>query len=146
MRGVNTWRSIRIRSYVLPVLLAALALRFLIPHGFMSESSDGTRLSAAMCSTDSNKKESIEIPAETAKPHCDNCLMPSLGPALPPFNVASLLEVSKPPLLPHDVSIEALHVSRHLLEGRFPVRLRPSRPRADSASTSSARLTVPVPL
>jgi len=112
MRSVNTWRSIRIRSYVLPVLLAALALRFLIPHGFMSESSDGTRLSAAMCSTESSKdgskdgskRESIEIPAETAKPHCDNCLMPSLGPALPPFNVASLLEVSKPPLLPHDVS------------------------------------------
>jgi len=108
MRGVNTWRSIRIRSYVLPVLLAALALRFLIPHGFMSESSDGTRLSAAMCSTENNKNgsktESIEIPAENAKPHCDNCLMPSLGPALPPFNVASLLEVSKHPLLPHDVS------------------------------------------
>ena len=106
---MNTWRSIRIRSYVLPVLLAALALRFLIPPGFMLESSDGTRLWVAMCSSDSlksgsPKKESLEIPAESAKPHCDNCLMPSLGPALPPFNVASLLEVSKPPLLPHDVS------------------------------------------
>ena len=109
MRGVNTWRSIRLRSYVLPVLLAALALRFLIPHGFMSESTDGTRLTAAMCSTDSlnsgsPKKESIEIPAESAKPHCDNCLMPSLGPALPPFNVAGITEVSRAPLLPHHVS------------------------------------------
>jgi hypothetical protein len=104
MRGVNTWRSIRIRSYVLPVLLAALALRFLVPHGFMGDSGDGTRLSAAMCSTDSLKKESIEIPSEPAKPHCDNCLMPSLGPALPPFNVAGITEVSRPPLLPDQVS------------------------------------------
>ena len=101
---MNTWRSIRIRSYVLPVLLAALALRFLIPHGFMSESGDATFLSAAMCSTDNLKKESIEIPAEPAKPHCDNCLMPSLGPALPPFNVAGITEVSRPPLLPDHVS------------------------------------------
>jgi hypothetical protein len=101
---VNTWRSIRIRSYVLPVLLAALALRFLIPHGFMSESGDATFLSAAMCSTDKLKQESIEIPTESAKPHCDNCLMPSLGPALPPFNVAGITEVSRPPLLPDHVS------------------------------------------
>ena len=35
MRGVRTWRSIRVRSYVLPLLLGALALRFLIPTGFM---------------------------------------------------------------------------------------------------------------
>ena len=100
---MNKWRSIRVRSYVLPVLLAALALRFLVPHGFMTESTAGTTLSAAMCSTN-GLQESIEIPAESAKPHCDNCLMPSLGPALAPFNVASILEVNKPPRLPHYLS------------------------------------------
>src|SRR6478736_8349493 len=99
---VNKWRSIRIRSYVLPVLLAALALRFLIPHAFMDDSG-GTSKASLMCSLD-GKKESIEIPAAPAKPHCDNCLMPSLGPARPPFNIASILEVSKPPLLPGHVS------------------------------------------
>ena len=102
---MNKWRSIRVRSYVLPLLLAALALRFLVPHGFMAESGDGTTLSAAMCSTGSeSRKETIEIPAEPAKPHCDNCLMPSLGPALAPFNVASIVEVTKPPLLPDHLS------------------------------------------
>ena len=35
MRAVKQLRSIRFRSYVLPVLLGALALRFLIPAGFM---------------------------------------------------------------------------------------------------------------
>jgi hypothetical protein len=100
---VNKWRSIRVRSYLLPVLLAALALRFLVPHGSMTESTAGTTLSAAMCSTD-GRLESIEIPGEPAKPHCDNCMLPSLGPALAPFNVASILEVTKPPLLPHLVS------------------------------------------
>jgi hypothetical protein len=103
MQAVNQWRSIRVRSYVLPVLLAALALRFLVPHGFMAESATGTTLSAAMCSTDS-RQESIEIPGEPAKPHCDNCLMPSLGPALAPFHVAGVTQVTKPPLLPQHLS------------------------------------------
>ena len=103
MRGVNTWRSIRIRSYVLPVLLAALALQFLIPHMFMADAGDGTSQTSLMCSLD-GKTESIKIPAESAKPHCDNCLMPSLGPARPPFNIAGILETSKPPLLPSLVS------------------------------------------
>lgn len=93
MRGVKAWRSIRVRNYVLPLLLGALALRFLIPTGFMPGSSDGTTLSASMCSTGS-KSELIEIPGEPAKPHCDHCLMPSLGPALPPFHIAG------PTLLP----------------------------------------------
>ena len=100
---MNKWRSIRIRSYVLPVLLAALALQFLIPHMFMTDAGGGTSKTSLMCSLD-GKSESIEIPAESAKPHCDNCLMPSLGPARPPFNIASILEVSKPPLLPNQVS------------------------------------------
>ena len=102
---MNKWRSIRVRSYVLPVLLAALALRFLVPHGFMGDSGDATTLSSAMCSVDpQSKKENLEIPSEPAKPHCDNCLMPSLGPALAPFNVAGTVEVTKPPLVRNQLS------------------------------------------
>jgi hypothetical protein len=104
MRAVRKWRSIRVRNYVLPVLLGALALRFLIPTGHMMESGDGTTLSAAMCSTGSkpagDKKETIEIPGEPAKPHCDNCLMPPLGPARAPFNVAGVSPLLQRSFLP----------------------------------------------
>jgi len=87
MRGVRTWRSIRVRSYVLPLLLGALALRFLIPAGFMPGGNEGTTLQVAMCSTGS-ASETIEIPGEPAKPHCDHCMSPSLGSPLAPFNIA----------------------------------------------------------
>ena len=88
MRAVRYWRSIRVRSYVLPLLLGALALRFLIPTGFMAGRDEGSTLRVAMCSTEQGQNELIEIPGEPAKPHCDHCLKPSLGPALAPFNVA----------------------------------------------------------
>ncbi len=100
MRGVRTWRSNRVRSYVLPLLLGALALRFLIPTGFMTDSSDGTSLSAAMCSTGKSQSERIEIPGEPAKPHCDHCLMPSVGPPLAPFNIAGHGPAPRRSLLP----------------------------------------------
>lgn len=98
MRGVNKWRSIRVRSYVLPLLLGALALNFLIPTGFMS-GGDGTTLTASMCSTDS-KSELIEIPGEPAKPHCDLCMMPSVGPPFSPFNISGPAQFSQRELLP----------------------------------------------
>jgi len=93
MRAVNRWRSIRVRSYVLPLLLGALALRFLIPTGFMlmaADGSGGTQLSAAMCST-GGKTERIEIPGEPAKPHCDYCTLPSLDAPLSPVNIAGVI-------------------------------------------------------
>ena len=88
MPRVKVWRSIRVRTYVLAVLLAALGLRFLIPGGF-DVTPNGTTLSATTCSSKS-KNESIEIPGEPHEPHCDHCLMPSLGPALPPFDIAGI--------------------------------------------------------
>jgi hypothetical protein len=100
MRGVNIWRSNRVRSYVLPVLLGALALRFLIPTGFMPGGEEGTTLQVSMCSTEQGRSELLEIPAEPAKPHCDHCLMPSLGPALPPFHIAGPDQALKDPFLP----------------------------------------------
>ena len=100
MRAVRIWRSIRIRSYVLPLLLGALALRFLIPTGFMPGGDEGTTLSAAMCSTEQGQSELIEIPGEPAKPHCDHCLLPSLGPARPPFHIAGPTQTPQRPFLP----------------------------------------------
>jgi hypothetical protein len=96
---VRKWRSIRVRSYVLPLLLGALALRFLIPTGFMPGDGEGTTLTASMCANGS-KSEVIEIPGEPAKPHCDNCLMPSMGPPLSPFNIAGPVQVPQRSLLP----------------------------------------------
>lgn len=87
MRDVKTWRSLHVRSYVLPLLLGALALRFLIPTGFMPGGTEGTTLQVAMCSTGS-ASELIEIPGEPAKPFCDHCMSPSLGSPLAPFNIA----------------------------------------------------------
>ena len=100
MRRVKIWRSTRVRSHVLPVLLGALALRFLIPTGFMPGGAEGTTLQVSMCSTEQGRSETLEIPAEPAKPHCDHCLMPSLGPALPPFHIAGPEQLLKDPFLP----------------------------------------------
>jgi len=99
MRAVRQLRSIRFRSYVLPILLGALALRFLIPAGFMPGSADSTMLSVSMCSTEA-QSELLEIPSEPAKPHCDHCTLPSLDAPLAPVNLANLSPVPQPALLP----------------------------------------------
>ena len=96
MRRVRTWRSIRVRSYVLPLLLGALALRFLIPTGFMPGGNDGTTLQVSMCSAGGSagdKNELIEIPGEPAKPHCDFCTLPSFDAPVSPVNIASRIAV-----------------------------------------------------
>jgi hypothetical protein len=103
MRGVSTWRSVRVRSYVLPLLLGALALRFLIPTGFMPGGNDGTTLRVSMCSA-GGQNELIEIPAETAKPHCDFCTLPSLDAPLSPVNIAGRLAAPRAALPPQQES------------------------------------------
>ncbi|HEU4781596.1 MAG TPA: hypothetical protein VFS58_17080 [Steroidobacteraceae bacterium] len=92
-------RSIRFRSYVLPLLLAALVLQFLIPTGFMP-AGEGTTLTVAMCATEQGKSETLEIPGESAKPHCDQCTTPSMGAPLAPFNFAGPTQVPQRSLLP----------------------------------------------
>jgi hypothetical protein len=99
MRAVKSLRSIRLRSYVLPVLLGALALRFLIPVGYMPGSDEGTTLSVAMCSSEA-QTELLEIPGEPAKPHCDYCTLPSMDAPLSPVNIAGLTPAVQPWLLP----------------------------------------------
>lgn len=106
----------RVRSYVLPVLLGALALRFLIPAGFMP-ASDGTMLRVAMCSTEQGQSEVLEIPSEPAKPHCDHCTAPSLGAPLAPFNFAGLSPVPQHSLLP---SLESQLSEAPLLRAQIP--------------------------
>jgi len=99
MPVVRQLRSIRFRSYVLPVLLGALALRFLIPAGVMPGSVEGTMLSVSMCSSEA-QSELLEIPGEPAKPHCDHCTLPSLDAPLAPVNLAGLSPVPQHALLP----------------------------------------------
>ena len=97
MRRVKIWGSNRVRSYVLPLLLGALALRFLIPAGFMPGDGDGTALTVSMCSTE-RKTERLEIPSEPAKPHCDFCTLPSLDAPLSPVNIAGVFAIPQPSL------------------------------------------------
>jgi len=100
---VRHFRSIQIRSFMLPLLLGALALRFLIPAGFMPDSGEGSGLRVSMCSTE-GKSERREIPGETAKPHCDHCTAPTMGAPLAPFNFAGSSPIPQPSLLPWEES------------------------------------------
>jgi hypothetical protein len=113
MRAVRHLRSIRLRSYVLPLLLGALALRFLIPAGHMPGSGDSTMIQAATCSTEKGQSETLEIPAESAKPHCDLCTLPSLDAPLSPVNIAGLFLVPQRSLPPrHESQIPETPLAR----------------------------------
>jgi hypothetical protein len=71
----------------MPFVLAALALRALIPAGFMPGPADGFAFTATICAPSSPKSqapatERIELPASPnghAQPHCDFCVSPPLG-------------------------------------------------------------------
>jgi hypothetical protein len=76
----------RFRAYALPLLLAALTLRGLIPFD-VAPSAQGFTLQASMCSQDRGKTEIIEVPGE--KPvvsHCEYCVAPLLG--APPLAIS----------------------------------------------------------
>ena len=69
----------RFRAYALPLLLAALTLRGLIPSD-VAPSARGFTLQASMCSRDPGKTEVIEVPGEKqVTPHCEYCVAPLLG-------------------------------------------------------------------
>jgi hypothetical protein len=71
----------------MPFVLAALALRALIPAGFMPASSDSFAFIATICAPSSLESRSpatewAELPASPdghAQPHCDFCVSPPLG-------------------------------------------------------------------
>ena len=104
MRAViSRLRSMRLRANVLPLVLAAMMLRALIPVGFMPGSEDGVSLAASMCSTQPGKTETIEIPGEHGKPHCEYCVASPLG-AAPAFVAPGITAAAAPALLPTTVS------------------------------------------
>ena len=104
MRAVTRFRSLRLRSLMMPLLLAALALRVLIPDVMQAGMNGNMSVTSSMCSTDPGRSERIEIPGDTPKPHCERCLL------TPPFEApyALLTPVFGPgiqvPLLPEQVS------------------------------------------
>jgi hypothetical protein len=73
----------------MPFVLAALALRALIPAGFMPGSSEGFGFVAVLCSPQiagearvvTDRFELPGSPEAHARPHCDFCVSPLLGAA-----------------------------------------------------------------
>jgi hypothetical protein len=81
---VKRLRTLRLRYWIVPAVLAALAARALMPVGFMSVSGgDGISATIAMCSRDETRREQVEIPGGQRpaehRPHCEYCLAPLLG-------------------------------------------------------------------
>ena len=77
----------------MPFVLAALALRALIPAGFMPGSIDSFAFTAMLCAPQNpgtaaaTAMERFELPGSPdahAQPHCDFCVSPALG--APPAN------------------------------------------------------------
>jgi hypothetical protein len=104
MRAVTHLRSLRLRSWVLPLLLGAFALRVLIPGGFMPVSGDGMSLKVSMCTTAPGRSESLEIPQEAPKTHCEHCLLSSPFDAPYAFLTPGFAPVTPTPLLPQRAS------------------------------------------
>jgi len=106
MRGVKRFRSHRIRSLTMPLLLAALVLRVLIPSDVMPMTGVGGTLmvEATPCSSGSSRTERIEIPADTPRPHCERCLLTPPFEAPYAFLQPAFTRVVQVPLLPERVS------------------------------------------
>lgn len=104
MRAVTRFRSLRLRSFTMPLLLAALTLRVLIPDVMTGNDMSGMTVRSSMCATAPGRSERIEIPGEAPKPHCERCLL------TPPFEAPyalltpALRPVVQVPLLPEQVS------------------------------------------
>lgn len=88
MRAVNRPLLTRFHASVLPLLLAALVFRVLVPPGFMMIGDPVLR--AAMCTTQPGKTETIELPGESGKVHCEQCMAPPLGAPLADVRLAAL--------------------------------------------------------
>jgi hypothetical protein len=102
MRGVNRLRSLS-HDYLLPLVIGALALRALIPAGFMPGDGNPLSISATLClpagtRADTNARtEQIEIPGTAHAQQCEYCALPLAAPAFPPpmpdTRVAGILEI-----------------------------------------------------
>jgi hypothetical protein len=98
---VNRFRNLDFRCSVMPFVLAALALRALIPAGFMPGASEPFGFTAMLCSPGvvggtSDAIERFELPASPgahSPSHCDFCVAPMLG-APPAMEGTRLAQVS----------------------------------------------------
>jgi hypothetical protein len=82
----------------MPFVLAALALRALIPAGFMPGAVESFAFTSALCAPSSpGATERFELPgdpASTAENHCEFCVLPLLG--APPSLAALATPVVSP--------------------------------------------------
>jgi hypothetical protein len=122
---VKRLRTLRLRYWIMPVILAALAARAFMPAGFMSSSGvDGLSASIAMCSQDKSRRERIEFPDEKSpgehRLQCKHCLAPVLGA---PFAFHPLPTPAAPPalLIPADAQLAFSPLLRSQ-EARAPPR------------------------
>jgi hypothetical protein len=98
---VKRLRTLRLRYWVMPVILAALAARAFMPAGFMTTTADdASAWGIIMCSQDKSQRESIVIPDERAPAQhgldCKFCGAPIMGT---PFASFDLVTPAPAPLL-----------------------------------------------
>ena len=82
MRAVTRLRRLAFRSWLMPLLVAAMACRVLAPAGFMTAAGSPSPLIAStMCSLDKDRRERLEFPGEQQQhtPRCDHCLNGPMG-------------------------------------------------------------------
>jgi hypothetical protein len=102
MRAVNRLRSLS-QDYLLPLVIGALALRALIPVGFMPGAGNPLSLSATLCqpagapADGDARTEQVEIPGTAHAQQCEYCALPLAAPAFAPpmrdTRVASVFEI-----------------------------------------------------
>jgi hypothetical protein len=105
MHPVNRLRSLS-QDYLLPLVIGALALRALIPMGFMPGDGNALSITAALCmpagGTEQAGSEQIELPGTAHTMQCEYCLSPLSGPPL-------LLATADAPLV-HDFQSFPAHL------------------------------------
>jgi hypothetical protein len=89
---VKSLRTLRLRYWIMPVILAALAARAFLPTGFMATSGDGTEVRIIMCSQEQGRSENLVIPADQPGHErglqCKYCGAPILGTPFASFDMA----------------------------------------------------------
>lgn len=87
---------------MMPLLLAALVLRVLIPTDVVH--SQNMSVASSMCSTDPALREFVEIPTDAPQPHCERCLLTPPFDAPYAFLTPALVPTVQVPLRPDHVS------------------------------------------
>ena len=101
----------RLRSFsstwALPLLLAALVARALLPTGFMP-SGGGLTFTVEMCSLDDGRREQLEIPGGHAPAACEYCLAPLLAAGFTLPRIDARFEYLRNTTVPAGSQISAL--------------------------------------